>query len=129
MSEINKVEQLKLLMNVHVQLRTLKDIGWTQWLGVQEGMRMAFYVDGIHYDFVVHECVAPVRPGEQGEADFLTLSDAILDTGVKIGSVIELRGGAAVLGHARINSIARVWIVRDRSTEKGYRFSRGPVPI
>lgn len=112
-----------------VRLRTLQEMGWTQWLGVQRGSRMAIYVDGIHYDFVVDVCEPRIPPGEQGKAELITLSEALLDTDTRVGSVVELKGGATLLGHARIDSMARVWIERDRNNEKGYRISRGPVPL
>ncbi|MFC4725655.1 hypothetical protein ACFPB0_10175 [Glycocaulis abyssi] len=104
-------------------------MGWTQWLGVQPGGRLAIYVDGIHYDFVVDECEPRIPPGEQGKAELITLSEALLETDTRVGSVVELKGGATLLGHARIDSMARVWIERDRNNEKGYRISRGPVPL
>ena len=104
-------------------------MGWTQWLGVQRRAHLAIYVDGIHYDFVVDECEPRIPPGEQGKAELITLSEALLETDTRVGSVVELKGGATLLGHARIDSIARVWIERDRTNEKGYRISRGPVPL
>jgi hypothetical protein len=129
MSEIDREEWLQLFVNVTVDVKSLDEIGWVQWLGIQKGAHLAFYVDGIHYDFSVIECKERIRPGASGSAVFLTLSDALLQTGVQPGSLVELRRGSVVLGHAHIDGIARVWVVRDRTAEKGYRFSRGPVPI
>lgn len=90
---------------------------------------MAIYVDGLHYDFVVDECEPRIPPGEQGKAELIMLSEALLDTDVRVGSRVELRGGATLLGQARIDGIARVWIARDRTNDKGYRISKGPVPL
>lgn len=97
-----------LLIEASVQLRTLHEMGWTQWLGVQRRAHLAIYVDGIHYDFVVDECEPRIPPGEQGKAELITLSEALLETDTHVGSVVELKGGATLLGHARIDSMARV---------------------
>jgi len=129
MSEIDREEWLQLFVNVTVSVKSLSEIGWGEWSGLQEGAHIAFYVDGIHYDFAVIECKERILPGASGPAVFLTLSDALLETGVQIGSLVELRRGSVVLGHAHIDGLARVWVVRDRMAEKGYRFSRGPIPV
>ena len=129
MSVIDEKEWAQLLIKATARVRTLKDIGWTRWTGVQEGGHLGFLVDGIHYDFLVTECESPIPPGESGSAVFITLSDALLSTGVRVDSILELSGGSVILGDARLDSIERVWTVGDRTQEKRYRISRGPEPI
>lgn len=129
MSEINSNEWPQLKINALISVKSLEDIGWRQWTGVHEGGHLAFLVSGTHYDFIVIECENSIPPDSTGSAILLTVSDALLSTDTKEGSSVDISGGSTLLGAAQINSIERVWTVRDKNAEKGYRFSRGPIPI
>lgn len=117
---IKKRDHKSLLIEANIEVKTLKEMGFKNFIGVRYDTRLAFYVNGLHYDGVVEKCENTIAPGATGRVTFLTLSDALLGTNVAVGSRVELRRGAALVAVAEILSIRRVFVKSDPSSERGY---------
>ncbi|MCH8488960.1 MAG: hypothetical protein LAT81_03380 [Oceanicaulis sp.] len=102
-------------LDAHVRLRTLAEIGWTQWLGLREHSRFSLVANGLHHDMEAAAGGASIAPGQSGQTLLRGATDALLSANVKPGDQLALCFGSLKLGVATILRIERVWVEKDKS--------------
>ncbi|MBL4620065.1 MAG: hypothetical protein JKX88_08210 [Marinicaulis sp.] len=117
---IKKRSRHSILIEANIQVSALKEIGWGNYKGIQYNTRLSFVVNGLHYIGVVVECDGVITPGKSGVVVFLTASDALLETDVDAGSIVELSGGSRTVATAEILSMKRVFVKHAPNEKCGY---------
>lgn len=118
-----EADQLSLMIEATVQMRTLNEMGWKNFEGLKYDSRPSIFANGLHHISFVEECADTIVPGQKGKVTLLTMSDSLLDAGIVAGSHVKLMSGPVEIASAEILSIEKVLVKKDEKSKKGYSIS------
>lgn len=79
--------------------------GWENFEGLKEGHVLDLYYDGIHYGCVVEKMTRHLTESYTASGSLSFVSDAILDTALKVGERVEMRRGQSVIALMTIEGL------------------------